>query len=92
MQIDLLRFWLTGGARAPHNRDHLTAGFAEGLRSGLSRQPVRFSRRERFHRLGAGAKEYEDFLQRWHESATNRVGITKAMPANPWPINRGRRR
>ena len=30
-----------------------------------------------FIALGAGAKEYEDFLQRWHDAAPHQVGIYK---------------
>jgi starch synthase len=33
--------------------------------------------------LGAGAKEYEDFLQRWHDSAPHRVGIYKGYAGEP---------
>jgi starch synthase len=36
-----------------------------------------------FIALGAGAKEYEDFLQRWHDGATNRVGIYKGYAGEP---------
>jgi starch synthase len=33
--------------------------------------------------LGAGAKEYEDFLQRWHVSAPQQVGIYKGYAGEP---------
>lgn len=36
-----------------------------------------------FIALGAGAKEYEDFLQRWHDGATNRVGIYRGYAGEP---------
>ncbi|MDQ6652641.1 MAG: glycogen synthase [Acidobacteriota bacterium] len=36
-----------------------------------------------FIALGAGAKEYEDFLQRWHDSARTRVGIYKGYAGEP---------
>jgi starch synthase len=36
-----------------------------------------------FIALGAGAKEYEDFLQSWHESAPKRVGIYKGYAGEP---------
>ena len=36
-----------------------------------------------FIALGAGAKEYEDFLQRWHDSAPQRVGIYKGYAGEP---------
>jgi len=36
-----------------------------------------------FIALGAGAKEYEDFLQRWHDSARQRVGIYKGYAGEP---------
>jgi len=36
-----------------------------------------------FIALGAGAKEYEDFLQRWHNAAPNRVGIYKGYAGEP---------
>lgn len=36
-----------------------------------------------FIALGAGAKEYEDFLQRWHDSARHRVGIYKGYAGEP---------
>src|SRR6266850_1393045 len=36
-----------------------------------------------FIALGAGAKEYEDFLQRWHDSAPHRVGIYKGYGGEP---------
>jgi len=36
-----------------------------------------------FIALGAGAKEYEDFLQRWHDAAPNRVGIYKGYAGEP---------
>jgi starch synthase len=36
-----------------------------------------------FIALGAGAKEYEDFLQNWHDYATNRVGIYKGYAGEP---------
>ncbi|HSQ24684.1 MAG TPA: glycogen/starch synthase, partial [Pyrinomonadaceae bacterium] len=36
-----------------------------------------------FIALGAGAREYEDFLQRWHDHATNRVGIYKGFAGEP---------
>ena len=36
-----------------------------------------------FIALGAGAKEYEDFLQRWHDSAHQRVGIYKGYAGEP---------
>ena len=32
---------------------------------------------------GAGAKEYEDFLQSWHDHAYNRVGIYKGYAGEP---------
>ena len=33
--------------------------------------------------LGAGAREYEDFLQRWHDSAPRQVGIYKGYAGEP---------
>ncbi len=36
-----------------------------------------------FIALGAGAKEYEDFLQRWHDSAPGQVGIYKGYAGEP---------
>ena len=36
-----------------------------------------------FIALGAGAKEYEDFLQRWHDAAPNQVGIYKGYAGEP---------
>ena len=36
-----------------------------------------------FIALGAGAKEYEDFLQSWHNRAPNRVGIYKGYAGEP---------
>jgi starch synthase len=36
-----------------------------------------------FIALGAGAKEYEDFLQRWHDSAPHRVAIYKGYAGEP---------
>jgi starch synthase len=33
--------------------------------------------------LGAGASEYEDFLQTWHEAAPHRVGIYKGFAGEP---------
>jgi starch synthase len=36
-----------------------------------------------FIALGAGAKEYEDFLQLWHDSAPQRVGIYKGYAGEP---------
>ena len=36
-----------------------------------------------FIALGAGAKEYEDFLQSWHDAAPNRVGIYKGYAGEP---------
>ena len=36
-----------------------------------------------FIALGAGAKEYEDFLQRWHDSAPRQVGIYKGYAGEP---------
>jgi starch synthase len=36
-----------------------------------------------FIALGAGAKEYEDFLQRWHDSAPLQVGIYKGYAGEP---------
>jgi starch synthase len=33
--------------------------------------------------LGAGAREYEEFLQRWHDSAPNQVGIYKGYAGEP---------
>jgi starch synthase len=36
-----------------------------------------------FIALGAGAKEYEDFLQRWHDTAPHRVGIYKGYAGEP---------
>jgi starch synthase len=38
-----------------------------------------------FIALGAGAKEYEDFLQRWHDAAPHRVGIYKGFAGEPLP-------
>ena len=36
-----------------------------------------------FIALGAGASEYEDFLQRWHDSAPHQVGIYKGYAGEP---------
>jgi starch synthase len=36
-----------------------------------------------FIALGSGAREYEDFLQRWHEVARHRVGIYKGYAGEP---------
>ena len=36
-----------------------------------------------FIALGAGASEYEDFLQRWHESAPRQIGIYKGYAGEP---------
>jgi starch synthase len=36
-----------------------------------------------FIALGAGAKEYEDFLQRWHDAAPRQVGIYKGYAGEP---------
>ena len=36
-----------------------------------------------FIALGAGAKEYEDFLQHWHDSAPQQVGIYKGYAGEP---------
>jgi starch synthase len=36
-----------------------------------------------FIALGAGAKEYEDFLQGWHDHAPQRVGIYKGYAGEP---------
>ncbi|MGH9966862.1 MAG: glycogen synthase [Pyrinomonadaceae bacterium] len=36
-----------------------------------------------FIALGAGAKEYEDFLQHWHDSAPRQVGIYKGYAGEP---------
>jgi starch synthase len=36
-----------------------------------------------FIALGAGAREYEDFLQNWHDHAYNRVGIYKGYAGEP---------
>lgn len=36
-----------------------------------------------FIALGAGAREYEDFLQRWHDSAPQQVGIYKGYAGEP---------
>jgi starch synthase len=36
-----------------------------------------------FIALGAGAKEYEDFLQRWHDSAPRQVGFYKGYAGEP---------
>jgi len=36
-----------------------------------------------FIALGAGAKEYEDFLQRWHDMAPRQVGIYKGFAGEP---------
>jgi starch synthase len=36
-----------------------------------------------FIALGAGAREYEEFLQRWHDSAPHRVGIYKGYAGEP---------
>jgi starch synthase len=36
-----------------------------------------------FIALGAGAREYEDFLQSWHDSAPNRVGVYKGYAGEP---------
>ena len=36
-----------------------------------------------FIALGAGAREYEDFLQRWHDTAPHRVGIYKGYAGEP---------
>jgi starch synthase len=36
-----------------------------------------------FIALGAGAQEYEDFLQSWHDAAPRRVGIYKGFAGEP---------
>ncbi len=36
-----------------------------------------------FIALGKGAKEYEDFLQRWHDAAPRQVGIYKGYAGEP---------
>ena len=36
-----------------------------------------------FVALGAGAREYEDFLQSWHDHAPHRVGIYKGFAGEP---------
>ena len=36
-----------------------------------------------FIALGAGAREYEDFLQRWHDEAPKQVGIYKGYAGEP---------
>jgi starch synthase len=36
-----------------------------------------------FIALGAGAREYEDFLQSWHDAAPKRVGIYKGYAGEP---------
>jgi len=36
-----------------------------------------------FVALGAGAREYEDFLQSWHDTAPHRVGIYKGYAGEP---------
>jgi starch synthase len=36
-----------------------------------------------FIALGAGAQEYEDFLQQWHDSAPKQVGIYKGYAGEP---------
>jgi starch synthase len=36
-----------------------------------------------FIALGAGAREYEDFLQRWHDAAPHQVGIYKGYAGEP---------
>jgi starch synthase len=36
-----------------------------------------------FIALGAGAKEYEDFLQRWHDASPREVGIYKGYAGEP---------
>ena len=36
-----------------------------------------------FIALGAGAREYEDFLQHWHDSAPQQVGIYKGYAGEP---------
>jgi starch synthase len=36
-----------------------------------------------FIALGAGAREYEEFLQRWHDSAPQQVGIYKGYAGEP---------
>ncbi len=36
-----------------------------------------------FIALGSGAREYEDFLQSWHDAAPNRVGIYKGYAGEP---------
>ncbi len=36
-----------------------------------------------FIALGAGAKEYEDFLQRWHDHAPRQVGIYRGYAGEP---------
>ena len=36
-----------------------------------------------FIALGAGAREYEDFLQSWHDTAPQRVGIYKGYAGEP---------
>jgi len=36
-----------------------------------------------FIALGAGAQEYEDFLQRWHDSAPRQIGVYKGYAGEP---------
>ncbi|HEV8587740.1 MAG TPA: glycogen synthase [Pyrinomonadaceae bacterium] len=36
-----------------------------------------------FIALGAGAREYEDFLQSWHDAAPHRVGVYKGYAGEP---------
>ena len=36
-----------------------------------------------FIALGAGAREYEDFLQRWHDAAPQQIGIYKGFAGEP---------
>jgi starch synthase len=36
-----------------------------------------------FIALGAGAREYEDFLQRWHDAAPDQIGIYKGYAGEP---------
>ena len=38
-----------------------------------------------FIALGAGAREYEDFLQHWHDVAPKQVGIYKGFAGEPLP-------
>ncbi len=47
-------------------------------RFGLPQEPERL-----FIALGAGAREYEDFLQSWHDQAPQRVGVYKGYAGEP---------